>query len=592
MQYRIWRSPYARFGGLNSLCPDDSTDETVTALHTYTDSELKNIAENGFNAFWVHAVPANIARSDLFPEFGKNAERHMDNMSRLIERADRFGLKVFLYFQPVRSVAAGNVEFWKNHADCIGQHETATEQVLKANLNQGIEMYCLCTSVPKVKQWVRGAASQMAEKLPGLGGVILITGSEYPGHCYSHRTKVNPTEWSPLIECPRCRERQPHEVAAELVNLVRDGIREHSASMEIIAWNWSWTSWLKTPCRPLLELLPHDVTVMACCERGGTMDLAERPNHPVNEYSLIYGGPSEVCTGTLAEAEKLGMRQMTKLQLGATHELANVVSLPMMNSIYAKADWHRKHPDVGYMGCWNCGNFFSANTYGFNYFLRPARPDGREEAIRAFAGHYFPGCDAWLVAKAWDNFEHAAKYFPYAIPFLYRGVHTCALSYAEIFRAEKLRGTPFGCSYLPLAERGDDLTGSFTMQPHEFTLDELIGHLGKMAVLWRRGVDFLAEGLEGCDEKHELGNAVICGCIWQSSENIYRAWRLRRNWEDSRRIELKHIVLSELETVGTALPWVEKDERQGWHGEAFERFFDPESMRRKALFLEAVLMEL
>ncbi len=592
MQYRIWRSPYARFGGLNSLCPDDSGDETVTAAGVYTDGELKNIADNGFNAFWIHAIPANMTRSDLFPEFGRQAARHMENMNRLIERADRFGLKVFLYFQPVRSVAAGNREFWKNHPDCMGQKELATEQILEENLHEPIEMYCLCTSVPKVQQWVRGAASQIAEKLPGLGGVILITGSEYPGHCYSHRTKSNPSEWSPLIECPRCREREPHEVAAELVTLVRDGIREHSSSMEIVAWNWAWTSWLKSPCRPLLELLPRDVTVMACCERGGFMDLAEHPNHPVNEYSLIYGGPSEVCTGTLEAAGELGMRRMTKLQLGTTHELANVVNLPMMNSIYAKADWHRKHPDVGYMGCWNCGNFFSANTCGFHYFLRPDRPDNKKEAIRAFAEHYFPGCDSGLVARAWDNFEYAARYFPYAIPFLYRGVHTCALSYPEIFRAEKLRGKPFGCSYLPMKERGDDLTGSITMRPHEFMLDELIGHLGKMAVLWRQGVGFLAEGLDGCEEKHELGNAVICGCIWQSSENIYRAYRLRREWDDARRDELKHIVLSELEAVRTALPWVEKDERQGWHGEAFVRFFDPESMRRKIVFLETLLREM
>ena len=592
MQYRIWRSPYARFGGLNSLRPDDSTDETVTALHSYTDSELKNIAENGFNAFWVHAVPANFIRSELFPEFGRNAERHTENMNRLIERADRFGLKAFLYFQPVRSVAAGNREFWERHADCMGQKELATEQVLKENLNQDIEMYCLCTSVPKVKQWVRGGASQMAEKMPGLGGVILITGSEYPGHCYSHRTKVDPTPWAPQIECPRCREREPHEVAAELVCLVRDGIREHSSSMEIVAWNWAWTMWQKTPCRPLLELLPRDVTVMACFERGGFMNLAERPKHPVNEYSLIYDGPSEVCTGMLKTAGDLGMRRMTKLQLGTTHELGDVVGLPLMNSIYTKADWLRKHPDVGYMGCWNFGNFFSANTYGFNYFLRPDRPDKREEAIRAFAEHYFPGCDSFLVAKAWDNFEQAVKYFPFSIPFLYRGVHTCALSYTEIFRAEKLHETPFGCSYLPRKERGDDLTGSVTMQPHEFTPDELIGHLGKMAVLWRQGVGFLAEGLNGCDEKHELGNAVICGCVWQSSENIYRAWRLRREWTESGRAELEHIILSELETVRTALPWVEKDERQGWHGEAFVRFFDPETMKRKICFLESLLAAL
>lgn len=70
-QYRIWRSPYSRFGGLNSLRPDDTTDETVTAVDCYTDDVLREIAENGFNAIWLHSVLANITHLDIFPEFGK-----------------------------------------------------------------------------------------------------------------------------------------------------------------------------------------------------------------------------------------------------------------------------------------------------------------------------------------------------------------------------------------------------------------------------------------------------------------------------------------------------------------------------------------
>ena len=80
-QYRIWRSPYSRFGGLNSLRPDDTTDETVTAVDCYTDDVLREIAENGFNAIWLHSVLANITHLDIFPEFGKHAELHIRNLS-------------------------------------------------------------------------------------------------------------------------------------------------------------------------------------------------------------------------------------------------------------------------------------------------------------------------------------------------------------------------------------------------------------------------------------------------------------------------------------------------------------------------------
>ena len=248
-QYRIWRSPYSRFGGLNSLRPDDTTDETVTAVDCYTDDVLREIAENGFNAIWLHSVLANITHLDIFPEFGKHAELHIRNLSTLISRAAKYGIRVFLYFQPVRSVAAENREFWNRHSECAGQREKATEQVLDANKDQLIDMICLCTSVPAVKQWIADASAQLAEKLPELGGVILITASEYPGHCYSHRRKKDATPWTPLIECPRCREREPWEVAAELVNLVHDGIRRHSDRIELIGAEASSCGACRVPLR-------------------------------------------------------------------------------------------------------------------------------------------------------------------------------------------------------------------------------------------------------------------------------------------------------------------------------------------------------
>lgn len=45
---------------------------------------------------------------------------------------------------------------------------------------------------------------------------------------------------------------------------------------------------------------------MAGCERGGRMDLAEHPGHKIDEYSLTYSGPSELCLGVLEVAGELG----------------------------------------------------------------------------------------------------------------------------------------------------------------------------------------------------------------------------------------------------------------------------------------------
>ncbi len=588
-QYRIWRSPYSRFGGLNSLRPNELSDETITAERHYTDEILSGIAKNGFNAIWIHGVLANVTKAPDFPEYGKNAEMHIKSINTLVERAARHGIKIFMYCQPVRSIAAGNHEFWNNHPECAGQHEMSVEQVLPENLDNELEMICLCTSEPKVKKLIVDCSSYLAKMAPNLGGVILITASEYPGHCYSHRRKVNPSEWAPLVECPRCKEREPWEVAAEQVCLMHEGIRKESDSMEIIAWNWGWAGYTPAPCRPILEMLPKDVIIMTDFERGGTMDLNERPGHRIDEYSMTFHGPSPLCKGCLEVAKELGMRRMAKLQLGTTHELGNVVALPLMDSILDKADWLRQNPDVGYMGCWNIGNMLSANTFGFNYFIRQDAPEDKATRLAEFAQQYFPGCDAKLLMRAWNVFDQAMKDMPFVIPFLYRGVHTHALAYTEIYRSEPLKGTPYGCSYMP-SPWGDDLSVSI---PPGYSLDEIVNNLTKMAALWTVGAQMFQDALANCaDDKCEIGNAIICSCIWESSSHAYRAYRLRLNWDDAKRPDMRHIIIGEIDTLKRALPWVEKDTRQGYHPEAACYMFDGQSIRQKLAFLEEELKKL
>ena len=128
MVYRIWRSPYSSFGGTSAELPDDRTDETYTAPEHYKDELLREIAANGFNGIWIHARFAHITHTDAFPESGVHAGEHLDRLSGLIERAERYGIKVFLYGQPLRSEPEADRRFWRNQAECAGQTEYLTEE--------------------------------------------------------------------------------------------------------------------------------------------------------------------------------------------------------------------------------------------------------------------------------------------------------------------------------------------------------------------------------------------------------------------------------------------------------------------------------
>jgi hypothetical protein len=584
---RIWRSWRSRFGDGNREKPgSDLEDEVITSERVYDDFELQRIAEEGFNGIWVHGILRHLVSVDPFPELGENAPVQQAALERLIARAARHGLKVWLYLQPPRAVPVSWSHFWETHPD-IGGEEM---EVVGSPGEPDSCFRSLCTSTQPVKQWIHQASAELAKRFPELGGVILITSSEFPSHCYTHRTRYEPTEWCPTITCPRCADREPEEVASEVVTLVHSGIASQSETIQVIAWNWSW-AWRDGSYERTIAGLPKEVILMGDYERGGFRDLPGRRGFLLDEYSLAYSGPSERYQRCALAAKNRGMRVMAKLQLGTTHELASVVSLPMIGSLYDKAVALVKDETLGFMGCWNFGNYPSTNTAAFIEFLRQEPGTNKETVLENFARDRFPGCSPQMTRRAWELLETAMLYFPFTIAFLYHGAHPYTLAYREIYHPGDLTGKPSGRSWLG-DERGDDLSNSYLLHHTQFNLDEIIDRLEHLAKLWDCGVRLLTEALAGAEGKEarlELGNAVICGAIWQSTYHTYKIFRLRKAWSDAARSEYLKLASAEEKLLKTVLPWVEADERQGIHLEPQVRMFGPESIRQKISHLQSQL---
>ena len=574
--YKIWRSSASIFGG--EINPNGLTDETIIATQIYTTEELKKIADAGFNAIWIHGLLRHIINAEPFPEIGQHSELQINSVRQLIKRAAKYGIKVFIYMQPPRALAQANTSFWDKHPDIWGEEDIC----------QNLPIRRFCTSALKVKQWLQNAAATLAQSLPDLAGIILITASEFPQHCYSHRQRFTPKPWAPVIECSRCREKEPETVVAELINTIRNGIRAVSSKIEIIAWNWGW-SWNSDSNCKIIQQLSTDIIVMADFERGGYKNLHGRSNFYINEYSLSYGGPSEECQAIFNLVQQRGVRFMSKLQLGTTHELASVVCIPMIANIYDKAVFHRNKNIAGFMGCWNFGNMLpNTNVEAFNFFISRECPNEKNVALQKFAEQYFPDGNVELLLQAWKLFASAMDYYPFTIAFLYHGPQNYTLAYKDIYFPAPLIGKPAGRSW-KFDERGDDLSNSYLLHHTQFNLDEIIERVGKLAVVWQHGVFILEQAFKECNDKKsldELGNAIICGMIWRSTENTYRIFKLRKNWEKSKVEEFFRIVDDELSILNKGLPWIKRDPRQGFHIEPHGYMFNAELVNAKITELE------
>jgi hypothetical protein len=385
----------------------------------------------------------------------------------------------------------------------------------------------------------------------------------------------------------RCKERKPEDVVVELIGLVRDGIRSVSESQEVIAWNWSWSVFAEDSFKKIISRLPKDVILLVDFERGGKKDILGHKDHKIDEYSISYAGPSERFKESYELAKECGLRTMAKLQFGTTHELADVVSLPLMGNIFEKADFIRRNQLAGFMGCWNFGNMLSANTAGFNYFLADECPKDEDRALKSFAEKYFPRADAVKIVEAWNIFDFGMNSYPFGVQYLYASPTNFTLSYTSIAAPGPLTGKSAGRSWL-LDERGDDLSGAI----NEFTLDDIISGLDQLSTEWRKGVDLFEEAMEGVDDEaalDEFGNAVVCGAVWHSTSNSFKFYKLRLDWSDEKLAEFENIAADELDNLRKVLPFVKRDSRQGYHSEAHGYMFNAEMIGKKIAVLEKLL---
>jgi len=569
---RIWRSYNSDFGKLLKS-PDDLKDETVTASTAYTDDVLSEIAGNGFNAIWVHGLLQNIVPSEVFPEFGKNSSVHIENMSMLIDRASKYGIKVILYMQPPRGIDEKN-PFWQKHADAGGVRcRFTTDDGYK------VIMRALCTSTEKVKSYLRLSSERLAKELPGLGGVILITAGEYPSHCYGRfgfGDNLLRKGSKNAIGCRRCIKRHPTDVVTEIIRLVHSGIRGVSSKQDIIAWNWSWTLYEKSPCPTIIKNLPEDVILLTGFERGDTKIILGK-ERLIDEYSLAFIGPSKRFTRTYNIAKKQNIKIMAKLQIGTTHELATVPNLPLIGNLYEKARQLRKKGIYDFMGCWNFGNMFSANTVAFNTFMSCKKLTDKKSALKSFAENYFPGCQADIITEAWDKFAGAMENYPFSVPFLYNSPLNYSLAYQ--LKPGPLSNCPAGRSW-QMDQRGDNLESSLK----QFCLSEVLKGLREVMRQWKEAARLLSRGLapSNClNAKKEESNAWLCYHIFRSAWNTYRVYRLRDKWSSKKITQYCRIVKDESANLNAVLPIVEGDWRFGFHSEAHAYMFDRISIKKK-----------
>ncbi len=415
-------------------------------LDPYPAPLLERLAEVGVNGVWLHTVLRDLAPSEDFPEFGENHEKRLDSLRKLVQRARKYGIHVYLYMNEPRSMPAS---FFKKYPDIRGAEEDG--------------MYSMCTSFQVVRNYVKEGLAYVFREVPDLGGIFTITASENLTNCYSRGT---------VAGCPRCPKRDYADVVSEMNLAMYEGVRASSEKARIIVWDWGW---LDEAAPAILKSLPTDIYFMSVSEWSKAINRGGVPA-TVGEYSISTVGPGPRASKHWRIAKDRGMKTIAKVQINCTWELSAVPYIPAMNLVAGHLDNLRRADVDGLMLSWTLGGHPSPNLQLVEQ-LGLKSTIAVDEALQKVATDRYGSAAAADVTKAWTQFSDAFSEFPFHSTVVYG-------SPVQMGPANLLYPEPSGYGATMVGIPYDDLRTWCGVYPPEVFVQQF----GKIATGWRDGL--------------------------------------------------------------------------------------------------------
>lgn len=432
-------------------------------LDPYPDELLARLSESGVNGVWLHVVLRQLAPSTIFPEFGAEHEVRIANLNKLVNRAGKCGIKVYLYINEPRAMPG---PFFEGREDIKGVPEG--------------DHFALCTSTAQVRQWIKDSLRYVFKQTPGLGGVFTITASENLTNCYSHIRNT--------AGCPRCSVRSGPQVIAELNSAIAAGVWEGNTDAAVIVWDWGWpdgtdAGWGSPDwAEKIIEALPDNVYLMSVSEWGKPITRGDIAG-AVGEYSISAVGPGPRAQRHWALAEKRGLKTIAKVQVNCSWELSAVPYLPVMNLVAQHCENLTKAGIDGLMLSWTVGGYPSANLQLVRQFQSQPPPTVQQALTQVAETRYGTEAAADVLA-AWSRFSDAFIEYPFHGSFVYAGP-------AQYGPANLLYPEPTGYRSTMVGFPYDDVEGWRGIYPP----DVLAGQFEKMAAGWMQGLSAYEKAL-------------------------------------------------------------------------------------------------
>ncbi len=514
-QSRVYkRSPRFETRYIYSYCGLYGDVFDVDTEVSYPDELLYYYSKVGINGIWAQAVLYKLTEFSFEPRLSKGWQKRLERLNLLVQRAKKFGIRVYLYLNEPRAMP---LDFFEQYKE------------LKGHTNdEGYASMCT-TASPLVLEYVSNAVKSICRAVPDLGGFFTITLSENLTNCYS-RAIYNETN------CPRCKGRKASDIVAGVNSAIANAASEINKNIKTFALTWAWKGknfdW-DSLCQCISKIPPH-MTIMNVSEDSLKFAIGG-VNGEVIDYTMSMPGPSERSRSIWDVAMRENHPIGAKVQINNTWECSTVPFIPVFGLVRQHMSNLCREGISSLMLSWTLGGWPSPNIkIASHYFFEEIGETEEPDDENDFSMIY--GDDAELVKRATEVFDKAFGNFPFSLKTLYYGPQNIGVANLLFDKPTGIKATMTCFAY-------DDLE---TWRA-DYPADVFENQFKLLSETWKEGLDMLSP-LRQC-ELTDISKA--CYIIFKSSYNQIRFIRARdkylAGYNEKSRNEMMEILMEEMQ---------------------------------------------
>lgn len=517
-----------------ALYGDVLIDESIDPL---PERILKEYAQAGINGIWMQMVLYQMVEFPFEPELSKGWEKRIESLRKLVAKAKKYGIGIYPYFNEPRAMTDA---FFQKYPHLRGEAEG--------------DFYAMCTSTPEVQDYLYSSVKKLFELVPDLPGYFTITMSENLTNCYSRLVGE--------MQCPRCKNRKPWEVVAEVNNLMAKGAHDAVPTAKAIAWTWGWADDWAEKVVPLLT----ENQIVQCTSEEALPFCIGGVKGNVLDYTMSLCGPSDKSKRVWQVARACGLQVSAKVQMNNTWEMAVVPYIPVFDKIAEHICNLKEHGVQHLHAGWTLGGCPSPNLRLVTWLME------NQGSVEDFLVDWLGDELGSVVHKAQKKLSEAFSHYPFYIDTLYYGPQNFGPMAPFFLHKTDYQASMVGFPY-------DDLARWSGIYPSEVYEEEY----SKLCEGWKEGI-LLLDGYEG--NSQELDDLIlIAKVILCQYESAYHHIQFVRNRDEGlNRKEMIRIIDEEIHTVQTLLSLKARDSRVGYES-SNHYFYTMQDLKEKLLNL-------